>query len=538
MTPHLQRRTGVIRWWPAVFLGCWLSVAPSAHAHIGSPTVFFDGSAGVYPVHVVIRPPPVIPGLAEVSVRVLTNGIERVTALPIRWNTGRKGAPPPDEAVLVRGETNLYSVPLWFMQGGAQSVEIQIAGRAGPGAVIVPVNAVATRVLVMPRSLGWPLLFSGVLLVLLLATIVGAAVREGGLQGGAAPTRKRRWLGRAATLGSALILIVLAWSGNHWWESEAANYRNNRLYRPLEMRASLAAASAPDDLRHLRLDLADQRFQRGAPLVPDHGKLMHLFLIREPGLDHFAHLHPQRLDWKTFETSLPNLPDGSYRVYADVTYETGYADTLTTTLSLPETHAAPPSSSENQEAFDPDDSWRQAPPLVQSTPDLSHLRETIRKGSRAWTVDCLRPAALYANQEITLRFRVSDADGRPAPVEPYLGMAGHLVLRHQDGSVFTHLHPGGSFSMAAQLLFQMRAEGKAPLRAAAATNDPICRLPGLAEIEAAWRDANSPESDRVISFPYAFPKPGWYRLWYQFKAQGEVITSVFDLEVLAGLQKS
>jgi hypothetical protein len=117
-------------------------------------------------------------------------------------------------------------------------------------------------------------------------------------------------------------------------------------------------------------------------------------------------------------------------------------------------------------------------------------------------------------------------------------MAGHLVLRHQDGSVFTHLHPGGTFSMAAQILFQMRADGKAPLRAAGATNDPICRLPNTAELEAAWRNANRDESDRVISFPYAFPRPGWYRLWFQFKANGEVITSVFDLEVSPASRRS
>jgi hypothetical protein len=34
-----------------------------------------------------------------------------------------------------------------------------------------------------------------------------------------------------------------------------------------------------------------------------------------------------------------------------------------------------------------------------------------------------------------------------------------------------------------------------------------------------------------VSFPYAFPKPGPYRLWVQVKTKGLVRTGVFDLYV-------
>src|SRR5882724_7665855 len=127
-----------------------IDLAPSrAHAHVGSPNIFFEGKAGPYQVHVVIQPAEVIPGLAEISVRIDAAGIERVTALPIKWNAGRKGAPPPDVAKLVPGETNLYSAQLWFMEGGAHSVELEITGARGPGRVTIPVDAVARRVLGM-----------------------------------------------------------------------------------------------------------------------------------------------------------------------------------------------------------------------------------------------------------------------------------------------------------------------------------------------------------------------------------------------------
>ena len=68
-----------------VILICLFFTPSTSRAHIGSPNVFFEGQAGPYPVRIVIRPPPVIPGLAEVAVRISTNGVRRVTALPMRW---------------------------------------------------------------------------------------------------------------------------------------------------------------------------------------------------------------------------------------------------------------------------------------------------------------------------------------------------------------------------------------------------------------------------------------------------------------------
>ena len=47
-----------------------MTAAPAA-AHIGSPDVFFDGSAGEYRMLVVVRMPVVIPGVAQIEVRSL-----------------------------------------------------------------------------------------------------------------------------------------------------------------------------------------------------------------------------------------------------------------------------------------------------------------------------------------------------------------------------------------------------------------------------------------------------------------------------------
>ena len=493
-----------------------------AAAHIGDPNVFFEGQAGPYPVRVVIRPPGVIPGLAEISVRVETNGVQRVTALPMRWNTGRAGAPPADVAQPVRGESNLYSAELWFMKSGAESVEITVTGAAGVGHVIVPVNAVATRVLGLSRSLGAVLAGLGLLLVALAVSIVGAAVRESVLPGGETPGRKRRWLARGLTIGAAVAVGGLLWFGKNWWASEAGDYRNNRLYQPVEVATQIRVENGR---RILTIDRAPKGLRNNGPLVPEHGKLMHLFLIREPQMDAFAHLHPLRINWKTFDAPLPDLPAGDYRVYADVTYETGFADTLIAKVNLP---APSVETTTSTRPADVDDGWMVSSPFARST---NAGPQRVALPSSMW-MDVTMDAPPVENRDTNLRFKVRDVILRPVMLEHYMGMAGHLILRRADGAVFTHLHPGGSFSMAAQQLFELRAEGKAPQRVASAKDDPICKLllTGMA--------TNSAMTHQEISFPYAFPKAGDYRLWMQVKVKGEVLTGVFDVRVAPAMGES
>jgi hypothetical protein len=315
---------------------------------------------------------------------------------------------------------------------------------------------------------------------------------------------------------AATLAVSLLWLGKQWWDAEERDYQSNRLYQALETRAVIRTEAGQSVLR---LELADEKFHRGPPLVPDHGKLMHLFLIREPGMDAFAHLHPEKLDWKNFQTALPSLPAGDYRIYADVTYETGLSDTLTTTITLPDEPG-------DGSGLDPDDSWIIHP----------GLNSNRNKGGRATqvalsehlTMHWASSEALVEDRETELRFLVRDAAGEVVVLEPYMGMLAHLVLRREEGDVFTHLHPSGSFSMAAQQLFQMRLEGKAPLKVAKATEDPFCRLPGMDEILAGWQPGQ-----QTITFPYAFPKPGTYRLWVQVKVAGRIQTGVFDATVAA-----
>ncbi len=462
-------------------------------------------------MRVIVRPPGVVPGLASIDVRVLTNGVRRVTVLPVHWRAGVTGAPPPDVARLVEGEPNLYHAELWLMARGAYSVHVSIETTNGSSRVIVPVNSLATTRLPMTPALGAILAALGVMLFLLAVTIVSAGVRESVLQPGQEPGPHRRWWGRGAAVGAVVLLGLALHAGRSWWNAEDLDYRNNKMHQPVECDVKVRIA---DGQRIAQLTILTNEARAAWPgLVPDHGKLMHVFLVREPQLDVLAHVHPVRRTHRLFEVALPPLPAGDYRLYADVTHENGLSQTLTALAKIPE---APASSSITGDAMasDPDDSWHLGEPLAASL--TRPLEATIGHG-RVMTWE--RSERLTTGRETTLRFAIREADGTLTKLEPYMGMLGHVAIRRQDGAVFTHLHPAGNLSIAAQQVAQLRAGENPPRRITPEMMEALCQSP----------DANQPQ--QPLSFPCEFPKPGIYRIWVQVKIAGSVQTAAFDCDV-------
>jgi hypothetical protein len=241
-------------------------------------------------------------------------------------------------------------------------------------------------------------------------------------------------------------------------------------------------------------------------LIPDHGKLMHMFLIRESGLDAFAHLHPTMRDSNTFYASLPPLPGGKYRVYGDVVHESGFERTLVTSVEL----AVRGAGSEVREArLDPDDSWHVG---VGNAAEARLVDGSVMRWVRG-------PEPLRTGRETTLRFAVTDPSGKPASLEPYMGMGGHAIVARDDGSVFIHLHPMGTVKVAAQQAFALRDRGDT-------TSAGRLRLEDTTAIP-----PHAGHATAHVSFPYEFPKPGSYRVWVQVKRNGRVLTGVFDATV-------
>jgi hypothetical protein len=469
-----------------------LLAAGPARAHVGSPNVYFDGDAGPYPVRVIVRPPAVIPGLAEITVRLRDGrGVDGVSVQPVQYLAGFKGAPPPDVAMPVPGAPDTWSAQLWLMRPSSYTVRVAVRGPAGGGEALVPFTAVPTRVLRMDEGLGAILIGLGLFLFAGAVSIVGVAARESVLPPGEAADGGRRRRARLLSAVAAVLFALALWGGRTWWSRVDGQVRKG-LFKPFRVHTSVTAAGGRPELA-LRID--DEDRADWPPLMPDHGKLMHLFLIREPGLDAFAHLHPVARKENDFRTLLPPLSAGTYRVYADVVLESGFSQTLVDKVKIPAGVAGPPQ--------DPDDSWRASAPPGRAA-DPASLEDG---GTLSWS-----HGPLAANRETELRFEAKGADGRPAALEPYMGMLSHAVISKDDGTVLVHLHPMGTVSMAAQQVFAQKEreeEGKGAGMSMTAGGAPA----------------------GVISFPYAFPQPGRYRLWVQVKVDGKVLTGVFDAEV-------
>ena len=79
--------------------------------------------------------------------------------------------------------------------------------------------------------------------------------------------------------------------------------------------------------------------------------------------------------------------------------------------------------------------------------------------------------------------------------------------------MFTHLHPLGTISMAAEEMLVRRelevGVTNAPQAKTTSTSDP----------------------GNEVTFPYAFPRSGEYRMWVQVRTDARVLTGVFDVQV-------
>jgi len=534
----------------------------SAIAHVGSSGVQMQGQAGPYKVLVSIQPPDVIPGTALISVFLESGTAKKVTGRPIYFRSGDEGAPSPDDLPAVSGQSGQFQGQVWLMESGSSSVQIQIDGVEGKGELIVPVMAMSTAQREMPEGLGIGLSILGVLLFLLMITTIGASVSDGLLPSGSVLSpaqRRKRWINMGiATVVCALIL----YGGSSWWDGWAAHYKRY-IYKPIRAQTRI---QLKDNQRLFQLNIdttdwqSEKRSSMLSTLIPDHGKLMHTFLIRIPGMDAFAHIHPERKDTASFEAYLPQLPAGKYLVYSDFVRYSGFAETITDTLDIPE----PAPNLTNIKSTSEEDAYVVTDPI--DAPGKVAMAENVVICGKPGTKTVFKDGsyavwegkpdqALEAGKPYQLKFNIFNPDGSPCLPEPYLGMLGHVAVVRTDGSVYIHLHPTGTFAMAAEQIFKNRIADTTKLMKKPSPGifkDSVDRylaklklMPVLEREQFLMTEMGmyamsesgmtGMEHTNEVSFPYSFPKDGHYRIFLQIKRNEKVLTGVFDVKVKAPL---
>lgn len=517
-------------------------------AHIGSAGVVHEGKAGNYSVQVYVEPPDVIPGTAKVSVMVDGNDIKSVKMSPIYYWTGDEGSPRSDEGIMT--EAGKYEGKIWLMENGAASVKVVIEGARGKGEVLIPIAALSTAQRQLPSSLGWILAGLALLLVGIMTTIIGASTGDSLLKVGESEnnsTKKRRIVG--STIGASFCGLLL-FGGNMWWNAETADYQRN-IYRPYTATSSISLRNGQRIL-NFKIDSTSVNGRSMSFIIPDHGKLMHMFLVKEGTMDVFAHLHPSRKDTLTFEAPLPNMPAGKYLIFADVLRYHSLQNTITDTVEIPQTpkvNVMPTLTGDSDDTFVVTNALnKSANSIVDESITICGspgVKTKLQDGSSiVWEE---KPnQKLMAGKVYNLKFSVLAPDGNTAELQTYLGMMGHAAVIKDDGSVYIHLHPNGTFSSTAVQVLQKRIDETTnvrprfnnPKRFRDSVDNILAKLQTMTEAERdkllmgdMKHEVNGHHGGQVV-FPYVFPKAGHYRVWLQVKREGKILTGVFDANVI------
>jgi hypothetical protein len=454
-----------------------------ALAHVGSPDVFVDGSAGPYRLFVTVRPPNVVPGVADIEILASDSNIRELHIVPLPLTgAAARLAPVPDLATRSADDPRSFTGHLWMMTVGEWQVRITADGDRGQGTLSVPVPALPQSTLAMNGAVKAVLMVLMALLSFGIIAIASALVREGRVEPGASPGRDAIRRGRIAGVVTAVVVALAIVMGNRWWGTEASTYAGY-VYKPLQMTPTIVDTTRVGSVssRTLRLSISDPGWifaRRIDDLIPDHDHVMHLFVV-SPSLDRFWHLHPSESSTGMFDQQLPDVPFGRYALFADVVHKTGVAETLTAEWNAPDVAGSPLTGD--------DTAWSGG------------------KGAIVWKRD---RQPLVTRRLTMFTFQVNDERGQPADdLELYMGMPGHAVFVRKDLQVFAHVHPAGSVPMASLAL----AGGISSTSGAHAHH--AAALPS------------------TVTFPYGFPSAGDYRIFVQVKRRGRVETAAFDATV-------
>ena len=231
---------------------------------------------------------------------------------------------------------------------------------------------------------------------------------------------------------------------------------------------------------HLSFVLKDEKGELLRDLKIDHERILHVIIVSED-FTYFAHIHSEDAPATNIDEMVKNSAFSLNYVFP----ATGRY--LVNVNFLHQTH-------EESKKFSIEVERRGTPTL---TKDFS-----TKKLFEGYDVTLsTRPSKVIAGQSTTLRYRVERSDVPVTDMEAYLGAPMHIAIVSADLSSFVHTH--------------------------GEIRDPVS---GGEKHELNPGEVFGPEVETHVAFPY----PGMYQVFGEFKHQGKVIVTRFLLEVSSG----
>lgn len=397
-------------------------------------------------VTVVIKGTPRVPG----PLRIGVVAYQPVAALPVGLEvrsvedgrtvtgTARAAARDPQYARLQVERTGPHELRL----------------RAGNEVAVIPF-----RVLVDRGSAGDFLIYGGL--------FVAGLLLAGGLLTGALARRGAAMLlaaGAAAGVTVAVMVIVFEpWmpppvpdgAAPEASSSEAGVAAGGRPYAQARVATVPARPEAGEEFT-LRIDLVDGSTGRPVDdLTVHHEALAHVVVTSEDGR-YFRHLHPLRTAPGRLEVRMRAGRPGRYLAHTELERENSGGQLTSATVTVGGEAPAPETQSSDPATSDP-------------------------AGAGAGGVGAVprvRPGTPVAGRPATIELDT------PAGVRSWLGMAGHLLIRSQDGAFFGHVHEMGTPGSRLRFTFSFPQAGRYLAWAQYATGEGVVTVPFAVDVTA------------------------------------------------------
>ncbi|MFG1968467.1 hypothetical protein ACGFJC_04040 [Nonomuraea fuscirosea] len=397
-------------------------------------------------VTVVIKGTPRVPG----PLRIGVVAYQPVAALPVGLEvrsvedgrtvtgTARAAARDPQYARLQVERTGPHELKL----------------TAGNEVAVIPF-----RVLVDRGSAGDFLIYGGL--------FVAGLLLAGGLLTGAPARRGAAMLlaaGAAAGVTVAVMVIVFEpWmpppvpdgAAPEASSSGAGVAAGGRPYAQARVATVPARPEAGEEFT-LRIDLVDGSTGRPVDdLTVHHEALAHVVVTSEDGR-YFRHLHPLRTAPGRLEVRMRADRPGRYLAHTELERENSGGQLTSATVTV----------------------GGEAPAPEQLSSDLATSDPAEAGAGGVGAVPRVRPGAPVAGRPATIELDT------PAGVRPWLGMAGHLLIRSQDGAFFGHVHEMGTPGSRLRFTFSFPQAGRYLAWAQYATGEGVVTVPFAVDVTA------------------------------------------------------